>query len=102
MIHGPGLKERSTIVVSILIYLLIDLWKLLERSDCLRLHVWTECSRRVYFMKLWQGYINVHKKAEEKGETRFETRTTERKKEKNCKLGIFGRTSDFNIFIDGT
>ena len=26
---------------------------------------------------------------------------TERKKEKNCKLGVFGRTSDFNYFIGG-
>ena len=25
----------------------------------------------------------------------------DRKKEKNCKLGVFGRTSDFNIFIGG-
>ena len=32
------------------------------------------------------------------GET-GETRTTERKKEKNCKLGVSGRTSDFNIII---
>ena len=36
-----------------------------------------------------------------KGETREETRATERKKEKNCKLGVFGRTSDFNIIIGG-
>ena len=35
--------------------------------------------------------------AEKKGEMREERTTTERKKEKNCKLGIFGRTSDFNI-----
>ena len=33
-----------------------------------------------------------------KGETRKETRTTERKKDKNCKLGVFGGTSDFNIY----
>ena len=30
------------------------------------------------------------------------TRTRERKKEKNCELGVFGGTSDFNIFFDGT
>ena len=35
------------------------------------------------------------------GEAREETRTTDRKKENNCKLGEFGRTSDFNIIIDG-
>ena len=33
-----------------------------------------------------------------KGETREETRMTERKNEKKCKLGIFGGTSDFNIY----
>ena len=75
MIHGHGLKERFFIVVSILTYSRIDLQKLLARSDCLRLSMWKECSRRV--MKLWQGYINVCKKAEEKQKTR----TTERKKE---------------------
>ena len=53
-------------------------------------------------MKLRQGYINVCKKAEEKGETRKETRTTEKKKEKNCELDLFGRTSDFNVFIEAT
>ena len=52
-------------------------------------------------MKLRQEYINDRKKAEKKVETREEMRTTERKKEKNCKLGIFGRTSDFNIIIGG-
>ena len=36
-----------------------------------------------------------------KGETTEETRTTERKKEKKCKLGVFGRTSDLNIIIGG-
>ena len=42
------------------------------------------------------------KKAEKnRGETREETRTTERKKEKNCKLSVFDRTSDFNIIIGG-
>ena len=29
------------------------------------------------------------------GETREETTTTGRKKKENCKLGVFGRTSDF-------
>ena len=37
-----------------------------------------------------------------KGETREETKTAERKKEKNCKLGVFGGTSDFNILSRGT
>ena len=27
---------------------------------------------------------------------------SDRKKEQNCKLGIFGRTSDFNILSRGT
>ena len=35
-----------------------------------------------------------------RGEQREVTRTPERKKDKNCKLGIFGGTSDFNILID--
>ena len=43
-------------------------------------------------MKLRQGYINDRKRVEEKGEMREEMRTTERKKEQNCKLGVFGRT----------
>ena len=33
-----------------------------------------------------------------KGKTREETKTRDRKKEKNCELGVFGGTSDFNIF----
>ena len=66
------------------------------RSECLRLHVWKECSRRVYFMKFGQGHINVLKKAEEKRGRR------ERKKEKNCELDVFGRTSNFNILVDRT
>ena len=33
------------------------------------------------------------------GETREETRTRERKTEKICELGVFGRTSYFNIVI---
>ena len=53
-------------------------------------------------MNFRQGYTIVRKKAEETGETREETRTRDRKKEKNCELGEFGVTSDFNIFIDGT
>ena len=53
-------------------------------------------------MNFQQGYINVHKKAKVTGETREETRTKERKKAQNCELGIFGGTSDFNIFINGT
>ena len=36
-----------------------------------------------------------------RGETREETRTRGRKAEKNCKLGLFGRTSEFNIIIGG-
>ena len=32
-----------------------------------------------------------------RGETRKETGTRERKKEKKCELGIFGGTSDYNI-----
>ena len=39
---------------------------------------------------------------EQKGETREETRTIKRKNEKKCGLGVFGGTSDFNIFTDGT
>ena len=35
------------------------------------------------------------------GESREETRTRERKTEKNCELGVFGGTSDFNIIIGG-
>ena len=57
LIHGPGLKDRSFIVVSILSILMypgIDLYKLLKRSDCFRLHVWNECTRRVSSMKFWQ------------------------------------------------
>ena len=44
------------------------------------------------------------KKAEEKKEKREKTRERqkERKKEKNSKLGVFGRTSDFNTFVEGT
>ena len=83
LIHNPGLKERFFIVVSILIYPRTDLLKLLERSECLRLHVWKEFSRKVYFMKLRQGYINGRKKAqekEEKRETREERRTTDKKR----------------------
>ena len=49
------------------------------------------------FMNFRQGVINVRRK----GETREETKTTERKKEKNCKLGVFGRISDFKIIISG-
>ena len=41
------------------------------------------------------------RKARKTGETREETRTTERKKEKNGKLGVFGRTSDCNVIIGG-
>ena len=37
-----------------------------------------------------------------KKEKQEEMRTTERKKEKNCKLGVFDRISNFNIFIKGT
>ena len=33
-----------------------------------------------------------------KGETTEETRTTERKKKEKCKLVVFGRISDFNIY----
>ena len=64
------------------------------------LHVWKECSRRVHFMTFWQGYINIRKKVEEKrrNERRIEN---ERKTEKNCELGVFGGTSDFNVSIDG-
>ena len=46
--------------------------------------------------------IRRQRKGKEAGETREETRTRERKKEKKCELSIFGGTSDFNIFIDGT
>ena len=53
-------------------------------------------------MNFGQGYINVRKMAKETGETREETRMRERKKEKNCDLDIFGKTLDYNIFIDGT
>ena len=53
-------------------------------------------------MNFRQGYINVRKRAEETGKTREETRTGERQKVKNCELGVFGGTLDFNIFIDGT
>ena len=69
------------------------LLELLEHSDCLRLHVWKECSRRVYFMKLRQGYINDYKKAEKKKEKweKKKERQKERKKEKICKLGVFGK-----------
>ena len=38
---------------------------------------------------------------EEKQEKREKKRTTERKTEKICELGVFGRTSDFNIIIGG-
>ena len=73
----------------------------MERSDCLRLHVWKECSRRVYFMKLRQGYINVRRKAEKK-EIREKKREREKgNTEKNCEIVVkFGGTSDFNIIID--
>ena len=33
-----------------------------------------------------------------KEKRREETRTTERQKEKNCKLGVFGGKTDFNIY----
>ena len=58
------------------------------------------CSRNVleeFFMNFRQGYINVGNKAEER-----RNEIESRKKEKNCELGVFGRTSDFNIFIEGT
>ena len=55
------------------------------------------CSGRVYFIKYQQGYINIRKKVEKKGETREETRN-HRKKEKNCKLCVFGGRSDFIIY----
>ena len=42
------------------------------------------------------------KKREEKEETREVMRTTERKKEKNCILDVFGRTSDFNYYYRRT
>ena len=57
------------------------------------------CGRNVLkesiFINFQHGYINVRKK----GETREETRTNEkeRKKDKNCKLGVFGRTLDYKI-----
>ena len=35
------------------------------------------------------------------GKRREEMRTRERKTEKICELGVFGRTSDFNIIIGG-
>ena len=37
-----------------------------------------------------------------RGEMREDTRTIEGKKEKNCEFGVFGRTLDFNIFINRT
>ena len=45
--------------------------------------------------------MSVRITAEETGETRKEATTRERN-EKNCELRVFGATSDFNIFIDGT
>ena len=40
------------------------------------------------------------KKKEKREKTR--ERQKERKKEKKSKLGVFGRTSDFNTFVEGT
>ena len=51
-------------------------------------------------MNFQQRYINVRKKAKETADRKEEPRTRERKKEKNCERGVFGGTSDFNIFMD--
>ena len=83
----------------IIIYIPVSIYRrFLSIRTAFALHVRYECSRRVYFMKFRQGYIIVRKKAEERGETREETRRREGKKEKTYELGIFGETSDFNVF----
>ena len=68
-----------------LVFLYIPVSILKKLLDCFRLHVWKGCFRRVYFMKFWNGYINVRKKAEKKKkreEMGEKTGTRERKKEK--------------------
>ena len=75
LIHNLGLKERSFIVVSILTYIPVLIYRSFSSVlTAFILHMWSEHSRRVYFTNFWQGYINVRKKAEEGGETRGETR----------------------------
>ena len=46
--------------------------------------------------------MSARRQREEEKRQKKRERKKKKKKEKNCELGVFGGTSDFNIFIDGT
>ena len=77
----PVSKKDHSLLLALL-YITVSIYRsLLSVLTAFVLHVWKDCSRRVYFTNFRQEYINDRKKAEEGGETREETRMSDLKNE---------------------
>ena len=86
LLNAPQVSKKDHSLLLVFLYIPVSI----DRSfssvlTAFVLHMWKECSRRVYFIKFRQWYINVSKKAEKEGK-REKKRERKKDRRKNVNL----------------